>query len=232
MIQRPRAKLAWILVGASAAMGVALFNAEAETSPQSSVPESAQAEGKPATDSPQASSSPRADSSQRSEDRASSSANGCLVDPAAIEDLRQRRAEVDSKGKGLAAREAELKGREQALEEEFKKLVELRDRIEKSQGTLKKENEEKVAKVVETLETMNPKSAAALMATLDDSLAVVAMTRLTTPKLAKIMNLLAPERSAQLTENMTGYMNMTTKGGKNVGPQVKSQPNQPANAGI
>lgn len=225
MTSAKRAKLAWVLVAVSAGMGAALLNAEAETGTPPSPGVSPASTGSPVSAKPEAAAAPVTRSASSDE-----RGGGCLVDPAAIEDLRQRRVEVDVKSKDLLARESELKGRERALDEEFKKLEDLRIRIEKAQGSLKKDNEEKVAKLVETLETMNPKSAAALMTTLDDSLAVVAMTRLATPKLAKIMNLLDPGRSAQLTEAMTGYLN-PTKGGKHVGPQAAAQPNQPAPAG-
>jgi hypothetical protein len=83
---------------------------------------------------------------------------GCLVD--AVEDMKRTKLELDSKGKELASRETELKAKEKALEEELKKLENLRDEIAMLESLSKKNQEEKVSKLVETFETMSPKAAA------------------------------------------------------------------------
>ena len=129
---------------------------------------------------------------------------GCLADAATLEDLKRQKREIEGRSKDLAAREAELKARERALSDEMKKLVEARDELAKMDVTRKKENETKVAKLVETLEGMNPKAASALISSIDENLAIQTMTRLSTAKLSKVMNIMDPQRSTKLTELLAG----------------------------
>ena len=129
---------------------------------------------------------------------------GCIADPAAIEDLQMRRQEIETKLKEISTKEAELKAREDAVVEELKKVQNIRNDIKKTNILKTKENEEKVSKLVETFETMSPKAAAELLAGLDESLAVAAVGRISTQRLAKIMNLMKSQDSARLSENLVG----------------------------
>jgi flagellar motility protein MotE (MotC chaperone) len=128
----------------------------------------------------------------------------CLADPVVIEDLKKRNEELEARAKQLEAREAEFKAKEVALDEELKRLEKVRSEIDAANGVVRKENEEKVAKLVAMLETMSPKAASQMVATIDDALAVAAMSRMTTPKLAKIMNVMEPGRSSKLAELLAG----------------------------
>lgn len=266
-------RIAWVLLFAGVATSAALLNPEAEAesgaagakaAETAKAPEKSAASeaAKPEAGSPEGAKGESAKSEHEGalgagavqvasaeEPKAAHAARSgaCLVDPASIEDLRKRREDIDAKAKEIAAREAELKSRERALGEELAKLEAVRSEIDKGRGVIKKQEEEKLAKVVETLETMSPKSAAQLMATLDDGLAVTAMQRLATAKLAKIMNLLDPERAAQLTEALTGVKGArkdtakttaketnrevaaaNTKGGSATDGAQSAQSNQPA----
>lgn len=130
--------------------------------------------------------------------------DGCLADAATLEDLRRQKRELEARTRDLSSRESELRARETALADEMKKLVEARDEFSKMDGDRKKENEGKVAKLVETIESMNPKAASALVSAIDEGLAVQAMSRLSTPKLAKMMNVMDPQRSTKLSELLVG----------------------------
>jgi flagellar motility protein MotE (MotC chaperone) len=132
--------------------------------------------------------------------------SACLVDASAAEDLQRRRTELDAREKELKAHEAELQARERALEEELKKIAAVREDVEKIESARNRESSEKVSKLVETFETMSPKAASAVMATLDESLAVATMSRISTPKLAKIMNAMEPRKSARLSELLAGVV--------------------------
>ena len=129
---------------------------------------------------------------------------GCLADNLAIDDIKKGREELELKNRDLTARESELKAREVALEEELKKIQDVRDQITLAEGIQKKANEEKVAKLVETFETMSPKAASQLLSNVDENLAVVAMARISTVKLAKIMNLMESTKASKLTELLAG----------------------------
>ncbi|MBI3535571.1 MAG: hypothetical protein HY072_08835, partial [Deltaproteobacteria bacterium] len=130
----------------------------------------------------------------------------CLVDPIALKDLKKKEKDLVQKEKDLVAKEIELVAAKKAFEQEFVKIKTLRDEITKSQVFNKQGNEEKIAKLVETIETMNPKSATKLLQTVDEYLAVVAMNKISTQKLAKILNIMEPEYSSKLTEHMMGII--------------------------
>ena len=132
--------------------------------------------------------------------------NACVAGASAIEDLNRQREKLQAREKELTAKEAELKSLEKAVKEEFTKLDDARTEFAKAGELKKKENEEKVAKVVETLETMGPKPASAILASLDDALAITAMQRMSTPKLAKILNIMETGRSSHLTELLAGVV--------------------------
>jgi flagellar motility protein MotE (MotC chaperone) len=138
-------------------------------------------------------------------------AEGCLADTATLEDLRRHKTEIESRQKELNAREAELKAREQALDEQIKSLAVMRDEMDKIEQARKGEGEAKVAKLVETVESMNPKASAILLASLDEGLATATMSRLSTAKLAKVMNVMDPVRSTRLSELLAGVARARTR---------------------
>ncbi len=131
-------------------------------------------------------------------------AHECITDPVVIDDLRARREELENRERDLSAKEVELLAKSRAMDEEIKRIEEIRDQIAKLELAQSKNNEEKVAKVVETLEGMSPKGAAALFAQVDDSVAVTAMMRMSSAKLSKIMNQLDAARASKLTELLAG----------------------------
>jgi len=132
-------------------------------------------------------------------------ANG-LPEMAALQEMRRHREELETKEKELAAHEAELKAREQALNEEMKKIGMIRDEIAIIDSARKKENDSKVAKLVETYQAMSPGSAAAVISGLDDSLAVATLSQMDTTKLAKILSKMEPKRSQKLSELLAGVV--------------------------
>jgi flagellar motility protein MotE (MotC chaperone) len=128
---------------------------------------------------------------------------GCLP-KSALEDIAKRKKELDDREARLTARDQELSAREKAAQDELKKIQAVRSEIEQVQGAKQKENEEKIARIVELLEGMTPKAASQLVATYDERLAVVAMSRMSTQKLSKILNLMEPKRSVRLMELLAG----------------------------
>jgi flagellar motility protein MotE (MotC chaperone) len=132
--------------------------------------------------------------------------SSCLSDPVVLDEIKKKHEEIDKKWKDLAAHEAELKARESAVDEELKKLQTVRDEIAKIESDHLQANQEKVAKVVETLEGMNPKAASLMIATLDEHLAVMAMDQMSTAKLSKVMNVMEPARATKLTELLAGVV--------------------------
>jgi flagellar motility protein MotE (MotC chaperone) len=122
----------------------------------------------------------------------------------ALSDLNQRRKTLDEREAAIQARDQELAAREKAIEERIKQLQAFRDDAAKMDAAKKKEFEEKIARTVELLESMNPKAASQLVASSDEHLAVEAMARMSTAKLSKIMNIMEPKRSVRLMELLAG----------------------------
>jgi flagellar motility protein MotE (MotC chaperone) len=134
----------------------------------------------------------------------SSDATGCLTDESAMADIQRRKELIEAKEKEVAARLSEVEAKEKALLEQLKKVEAARDEIKQVETLRSKEQGAKVGKVVETFETMTPKSVSSMLASMDEGLAVETMNRMTTPKLAKVMNLMEPQKSARLTELLVG----------------------------
>ena len=149
--------------------------------------------------------------------------SGCLLSESALEDLKQRRLELDAREHALATQETELKAGKAALEEELKKISSVRDAIVKLQTLHKKDQEEKVAKLVEAFETMSPKASSQLLSGVDEVLAVEAMGKISTQKLAKIMNVMETRALTRLTERMAGVTQATKKLASNGALEVTDQ---------
>lgn len=152
-------------------------------------------------------------SNNESSDQASNGSResgSCLTDPSVLDEIRAQRESLAKAQKELAAKEQELKDREKAMAEELKKVEAIRDEINKTDELRKKQNEEKVAKVIETLGTMSPKASAKMLAELDNALAVEVLIKMDTAKLAKIMNLLDAKRASELTEMLAGVTHART----------------------
>jgi len=127
-----------------------------------------------------------------------------IADESAIGDIQRVRQELNDKQKELEKREAELAAKENALQEEISKIDSLRSEISKSSGANSQEAAGRITKLVETFETMSPKSAAQLVIHLDETLATQALSQLSSPKLGKILSAIEPTRSARLTERLAG----------------------------
>lgn len=127
----------------------------------------------------------------------------CIVDKEAVADLKKRRDALEELEKKLNAREEDLRAKETAIEERIAEMEKMREELEGARGNKKKLYEERVAKLVEAIEKMSPKAASGLISTLDDKLAVDTMSKLSTQRLAKIMNLIPSKKLAYLSEQLT-----------------------------
>lgn len=119
--------------------------------------------------------------------------------------LEEKRNALNERELSLNEYEKRIKEREQALDVKIKELQTLRDAINVKVEEKRKDNEERVIKLVNVIETMNPKSASGVMETLEDSLAVEVLKKMSNVKMAKLMNIMDKARSAKLSELMTGY---------------------------
>ena len=183
------------------------------------------------------------------------SGKGCLTDEAAIEDMQSLRVELEEKAKALAKKESEIQARESALSEELKKIEAVRDEIKAVQQISSGKNEEKINRLAETFEVMAPKSAAAVISNIDQTLAVAALQKISSQKLAKILSAMEPAESGAMTEALAGVVRanrrkktasrdaaatapgpngsaeLARKGGENENGNDISQQRQPAGSG-
>ncbi len=124
--------------------------------------------------------------------------SGCLIDEASIADIQDLKRDLAKRETELKRREAEINAKENAIADELKKIDVIRDEIKQANALTDSKGEEKVGKLVETFETMSPKAAAAIIASLDERLAVEAMGRVSSAKLGKILGALDPAKSATI----------------------------------
>jgi flagellar motility protein MotE (MotC chaperone) len=130
-------------------------------------------------------------------------ADACIPGQA-LNDLKKRERAISEREAQLQSRESDLVAREKAIEERMQQLQAVRQEHVKQDAATKKAFEEKLARTVELLESMAPKAASQLIATSEDGLAVEAMSRMSTTKLSKIMNVMDPKRSVHLMALLSG----------------------------
>jgi flagellar motility protein MotE (MotC chaperone) len=131
---------------------------------------------------------------------------GCLTDEVAIQDMKRAKLELEKMKKTVDQKEAEVLAREKAVQEELKKVDELQKELKTTQGLLTAKEEEKIAKLVETFESMSPKAAAQIVGSVDKKLAVQAMSRVSPIKLGKILSAMPTAKSSELTEALAGVV--------------------------
>jgi flagellar motility protein MotE (MotC chaperone) len=149
----------------------------------------------------------------------SDSSESCLVNELAIEDLKKSKAQIEVKEKEIAAKESEIKVKEEALKEELKKLEKIREEIDHLKTAKKKEEDQKVSRLTETVLTMSPRAASKMFVNMDEKLAVDVMLKMDTDKLAKVLGLMDPVNSSRLSELMAGVQKKVVK--NSLGSEMK-----------
>lgn len=124
----------------------------------------------------------------------------CLPDRDALRELSKRKQELDKREATLKKTEEDLSAQRTALADEIKKLDEIRKQTEAIEFRLNADQEERLSKLVETLEIMSPKAGSQVLAKIEDDLAVQAMKRLSTTKLSKLMAAMESPRAIKLSE--------------------------------
>lgn len=154
---------------------------------------------------------------------ASAAASECLASEEVIKDLEEREKTIKQKEDALKEKESELAAQKVAIKEEMVKLESRQGELQTAKARELAANEEKVNKLMETLETMSPKSAAAVLNGVDEDLAVTALSRLTSTKAGKILSNLKNDKSARLSELMA-YGKLITGKEKARGESVERTP--------
>ncbi|MCO5144514.1 MAG: hypothetical protein M9962_15665 [Oligoflexia bacterium] len=123
----------------------------------------------------------------------------------AIQELEDRKKELDAREQRVAEKENELKLQEKIIQEKLKKIEELQSAISNKLDGFKTEHEGKITKLVSVVETMKPQAAAEYLENLDPELAVEILAKIQIAKAAKILNLVDKKKGAKLSELYTGY---------------------------
>lgn len=116
-----------------------------------------------------------------------------------LEDMAERRKELDQRERELATREALLRAAEQELERKFEEMTNLRSEIE---GLLVQQSEEEEARIkslVKIYEGMKPKEAARIFDTLDLDVLTAVLSRMSERRLSPILANMDPERARTVT---------------------------------
>jgi flagellar motility protein MotE (MotC chaperone) len=154
---------------------------------------------------------------------ASVAASECLASEEVIRDLETREKKIKQKEEALVEKEKELAAQQLAIKEEMNKLEQRQGEIQSAKSKELAANEEKVSKLIETLESMSPKAAAAVLGGVDEELAVVALSRLTSVKAGKILSNLKNDKSSRLSELMA-YGKLNTGKEKTRGESIERSP--------
>jgi flagellar motility protein MotE (MotC chaperone) len=156
---------------------------------------------------------------------------------AAAFELEAKRVALEAKERELQDTEGRLKDREKDLDKKLAEMERLRQAVSGELEAQRKNNEERIGRMVAVFETMAPKSAAAVIETLDDWLSVEILKRMDVKRTAKVMNVMDKTRSAKLSELVTGfYRPEADRKVSSVKTQAASQggtptaPSQPASA--
>lgn len=114
--------------------------------------------------------------------------------------LERKQSQVDNRIAVLRTREQQLKNLEASVDEKIKKLEE---EMNFFQGTIQKEKElqkDRLDKLVEFYEKMEPKKSAPVFEKLDKDLVVSLFNRISQKKTTAILQLMNPDKSVELSE--------------------------------
>jgi flagellar motility protein MotE (MotC chaperone) len=126
----------------------------------------------------------------------------CIASEEVIADLEGREKKLKQREEALKERETEVAAEAASVKEEVSKMESKRAEIQGEHAKEMAAREEQVNKLIETFESMSPKAAAAVIADVDDELAVMALGKLTSVKAGKILGNLKADKSAHLSEMM------------------------------
>ena len=126
----------------------------------------------------------------------------CLASEEIVHDIELREKKLLEREAALREKEKELQAQQAVIKEELGKLDGKRGEEQVARQKALAAREEQVNKLMETFEGMSPKSAAQVLGGVDDELAVMALSRLSTVKAGKILGNLKAEQSARLSELM------------------------------
>ncbi|HCK33090.1 MAG TPA: flagellar protein FlbB [Rhodospirillaceae bacterium] len=116
-----------------------------------------------------------------------------------LQNLSERRKELDAKEESLQRKEAILKATEQQIEQKIAEMGSLRDELK---GLLKEQSDEeqkRIRSLVRIYEGMKPKDAARILNTLETDILIAVMEQMSERKSAPILAEMDSDRARQVT---------------------------------
>ncbi|QDL94760.1 hypothetical protein FDP22_23085 (plasmid) [Paroceanicella profunda] len=132
---------------------------------------------------------------------------GCSPDPGAndlLAAIRDREAQLEARESELAGREQMLSVARAKIEEQIASLEDAERRLADTLSIADKAAEQDVARLVSVYETMNPKAAAQIFATMDVSFAAGFLTRMRPESAAAILAGIDADRAYAISATMAG----------------------------
>lgn len=140
-------------------------------------------------------------------------AAGCQPDPAApppvsaaeraaLQELRARRDQLDTRERQVAVKESVLAAAETRVAGRVKELSSLQARLQAMEDDRKKHEEADWQGLVRTYEAMRPRDAAAIMTGMDDTVLLEVFDRMNDRKAALVLAAMPPDRARTVTTQL------------------------------
>ncbi len=120
-----------------------------------------------------------------------------------LQNLAQRREELDKRALEMNQHEALLTAAEQRIDGKIKELENLRSELQKLLQQVDGQEEERISSLVKIYETMKPREAAAILEGLEMSVALVVLERMREAKSAPILAAMDPQKASKITVEMS-----------------------------
>ena len=115
-----------------------------------------------------------------------------------LQNLAQRREELDKRALEMNQHEALLTAAEQRIDGKIKELETLRGELQGLLQQVDGQEEERIASLVKIYETMKPREAAAILEGLEMSVALVVLERMREAKSAPILAAMDPQKASKI----------------------------------
>lgn len=123
----------------------------------------------------------------------------------ALQDLRERRKQLDERAAKLDERETIITAAETRLTERVAQLTALQTKLEQLDKLRHDREEENWRGLVKTYEAMRPRDAAAIFNDLDNALLIQVLDRMKEAKAAAILAAMSPERARAATTQLAQW---------------------------
>jgi flagellar motility protein MotE (MotC chaperone) len=138
-----------------------------------------------------------------------------------LQDLRQRRQQLDALGESLTARESLLAAAEQKVAARVSELQSLQKKLEALDAAQKQKEDAGWQGLVKMYEAMKPRDAAAIFNDLDLPVLLPVLDRMKEAKAAPVLAAMPPERARQVTAELAQLRTRAVTPARPAAPQEK-----------